>query len=61
MSTFMELWPVISTVIVVCAIGIAFRAEITVRVRILEEKVHTLFELFNKTCSYNSKSTLISS
>ena len=48
MSAFMEMWPAISAVIVICAVGVAFRAEITVRVRILEEKVHTLFELFNK-------------
>ena len=44
----MEMRPAISAIIVVCAIGVAFRAEITVRVRILEEKVQTLFELFNK-------------
>jgi hypothetical protein len=48
MEQVTDVWPIISGVIVVAAIGVAFRAEITVRVRILEEKVQTLFELFNK-------------
>jgi len=47
MSEFMEVWPVLSGIIVVAAIGVAFRAEITVRVKILEEKVKTLFDLIN--------------
>jgi hypothetical protein len=48
MEQVVDIWPIISGVIVVAAIGVAFRAEITVRVRVLEEKVQTLFELFNK-------------
>jgi uncharacterized membrane protein len=44
----MDFWPVISGLIAVAAIGVAFRAEITVRVKILEDKVKTLFDLFNK-------------
>ena len=48
MNEFMDFWPVISGIIAVAAIGVAFRAEITVRVKILEDKVKTLFELINK-------------
>lgn len=48
MNDFMDFWPVISGLIAVAAIGVAFRAEITVRVKILEDKVKTLFDLFNK-------------
>lgn len=48
MNEFMDFWPVISGIIAVAAIGVAFRAEITVRVKILEEKVKTLFDLINK-------------
>jgi len=44
----MDFWPVISGIIAVAAIGVAFRAEITVRVKILEDKVKTLFDLINK-------------
>jgi uncharacterized membrane protein len=49
MEGFLELWPVISGLIAVGAIGVAFRAEITVRVKVLESKVETLFSLFNKS------------
>jgi uncharacterized membrane protein len=48
MNEFMDFWPVISGIIAVAAIGVAFRAEITVRVKILEDKVKTLFDLINK-------------
>ena len=48
MNEVVNLWPIISGIIIVGALGVAFRAEITVRVRILEEKVKTLFELINK-------------
>ena len=48
MEQVIDIWPIISGVIVVAAIGIAFKAEILVRVKVLEEKVQTLFELFNK-------------
>ena len=44
----MDFWPVLSGLIAVGAIGVAFRAEITVRVKILEEKVKTLFEIINR-------------
>ena len=44
----MGIWPIISGVIMIAAVAIAFRAEILVRVRVLEDKVQTLFELFNK-------------
>jgi len=44
----MDFWPVISGIIAVAAIGVAFRAGITVRVKILEDKVKTLFDLINK-------------
>jgi|TARA_R100000687_G_C6310116_1_gene100029 hypothetical protein len=45
---FVGVWPILSAVIAVAAIAIAFRAEILVRVKVLEEKVQTLFELFNR-------------
>ena len=48
MESIMDFWPVISGIIAVAAIGVAFRAEITVRVKILEDKVKTLFDLINK-------------
>jgi len=47
-TTVTELWPIISGVLVVGALAIAFRAEITVRVKVLEEKVQALFDLINK-------------
>ena len=48
MNQVVDVWPILSSVIVVAAIGIAFRAEILVRVKVLEEKVRTLFELVNR-------------
>tara|TARA_R110000823_G_scaffold188270_1_gene320321 strand:- start:4 stop:153 length:150 start_codon:yes stop_codon:yes gene_type:complete len=48
MDEVMGIWPIISGVIMIAAVAIAFRAEILVRVRVLEDKVQTLFELFNK-------------
>ena len=48
MESFMDFWPVISGLIAVAAIGVAFRAEITVRVKILEYKVKTLFDMINR-------------
>ena len=48
MKEVVDIWPIISGVIAVGAVAIAFRAEILVRVKVLEEKVQTLFELFNK-------------
>ena len=43
MEEFVGVWPILSAVIAVAAIAIAFRAEILVRVKVLEEKVQTLF------------------
>jgi len=48
MNEVVNLWPIISGIIVVGALGVAFRAEITVRVKMLESKVETLFQLINK-------------
>ena len=48
MEQVVEIWPILSGVIMVAAVAIAFRAEILVRVKVLEDKVQTLFELFNK-------------
>jgi hypothetical protein len=48
MEEFVGVWPILSAAIAVAAIAIAFRAEILVRVKVLEEKVQTLFELFNR-------------
>tara|TARA_R110000824_G_scaffold32931_1_gene106156 strand:- start:255 stop:404 length:150 start_codon:yes stop_codon:yes gene_type:complete len=48
MEQVIDIWPIISGVIAIAAVAVAFRAEILVRVRVLEEKVATLFELFNK-------------
>ena len=46
--SFIEFWPVISGLIAVAAIGVAFRAEITIRVKVLEDKVKILFDMINK-------------
>lgn len=48
MDDLVGVWPVLSAVIAVAAIAIAFRSEILVRVKVLEDKVQTLFELFNR-------------
>ncbi len=48
MEQVVDIWPILSGVIAVGAVAIAFRAEILVRVKVLEDKVQTLFELFNK-------------
>ena len=48
MKEVVDIWPILSGVIAVGAVAIAFRAEILVRVKVLEDKVQTLFELFNK-------------
>jgi hypothetical protein len=47
-DTVVQIWPVISGVVFVIAILIAWRSEISVRVRVLEEKISTLFELINR-------------
>jgi len=48
MKEVVDIWPILSGVIAVAAVGVAFRAEILVRVKVLEDKVQTLFELFNR-------------
>ena len=48
MTEVIDAWRIISGAIAVGAIAVAFRAKILVRVRILEGKVQTLFELFNR-------------
>ena len=48
MEQVVDIWPILSGIIAVAAVAIAFRAEILVRVKVLEDKVQTLFELFNK-------------
>ena len=48
MEQVVDIWPILSGVIAIAAVAVAFRAEILVRVKVLEEKVATLFELFNK-------------
>jgi len=47
-DTVVQIWPVISGVVFVIAILIAWRSEISVRVRVLEEKVQSLFDLINR-------------
>ena len=47
MAGLVDLWPIASGVIAVEAVAVAFRAEVLVRVRVLEEKVAALFALFN--------------
>jgi uncharacterized membrane protein len=48
MTSFMDFWPVISGFIAVAAIAVAFRAEITIRVKVLEDKVKIIFDMLNK-------------
>lgn len=48
METVVQIWPVISGVVFIAAILIAWRSEISVRVRVLEEKVQSLFDLINR-------------
>ena len=47
-DTVVQIWPVISGVVFVIALMIAWLAGITVRVKVLEEKVQALFDLLNK-------------
>jgi len=47
-ETVVQIWPVISGGVFVIALMIAWRAEITVRVKVLEEKVQAIFDLLNK-------------
>jgi len=47
-DTIVQIWPIASAIVLVVAVMIAWRAEITVRVKMLEEKVQTLFDLLNR-------------
>ena len=47
-ETVVQIWPIASAIVLVVAVMIAWRAEITVRVKVLEEKVQALFDLLNK-------------
>lgn len=46
--TFVELWPIISGFIAIGAVAIAFRAEVLVRIKVLEDKIVTVFQFFNE-------------
>ena len=48
MTDVIDAWGIILGAIAVGLIAMAFRAEILVRLQVLEEKVQTLFELFNR-------------
>jgi|OM-RGC.v1.035771543 hypothetical protein len=47
-ENLVQIWPILSGIVLVVALMIAWRAEITVRVKVLEEKVQSLFELLNR-------------
>jgi len=47
-EALVELWPIISAVGVLAALLISFRSETLLRLQHLEEKIKTLFELWNK-------------
>ncbi len=51
MTEVIDAWGIISGAIAVGAIAVAFRAEILVRVRVLEDKVQTLTNI--STRSFN--------
>jgi hypothetical protein len=40
-------WPQISALVVLIAVAAAFRADVTARLKVLEEKIATLFNLWN--------------
>jgi len=48
MTEVIDAWEIMSGAIAVGAIAVPIRAEILVAVRASEEKVQTLFELFNR-------------
>jgi hypothetical protein len=47
MNDVVEFWPIISAIVMIAAIGVAFRSEVNVRIKVLEEKIAALFTLFN--------------
>ena len=47
MNEFIQLWPIISALGILAAMLISFRSETLLRLKHLEEKIKTLFELWN--------------
>jgi len=47
-AAILELWPIISAVALLFAMIISFKSETLIRLRHIEEKIRTLFELWNK-------------
>jgi len=46
-ENFLELWPIISAVGILAAMVIAFRSEVLIRLKFIEEKIATLYSLWN--------------
>jgi hypothetical protein len=46
-ENFLELWPIISAVGVLAAIIVGFRSEVLIRLKYMEQKIATLYELWN--------------
>jgi hypothetical protein len=46
-ENFLELWPIISAVGVLAAIIVSFRSEVLIRLKYMEQKIATLYELWN--------------
>ena len=46
-ESIVELWPIISAVGVLAALLISFRSETLLRLKFLEQKIATLYELWN--------------
>tara|TARA_R110000796_G_scaffold154187_1_gene270807 strand:- start:1208 stop:1363 length:156 start_codon:yes stop_codon:yes gene_type:complete len=47
-QSLLELWPIISALGILAAGLISFRSEVLLRLKFLEEKIRTVFELLNK-------------
>lgn len=47
-QSLLELWPIISAVAILAAGLISFRSEVLLRLKFLEEKIKTVFELINR-------------
>jgi hypothetical protein len=47
-QTLVELWPIISALAILAAGLISFRSEVLLRLKFLEEKIKTVFDLINK-------------
>jgi len=46
-QTILELWPIITAVGVLAALLISFRSETLLRLKFLEQKIATLYSLWN--------------